>query len=138
MIRARQTCFCGLLRLPMIVSSRTRSSAVTVMEIPLRITDTRTKPNLQKPLFGLFCQMLSTSVRHDYRIDPKQSRDDFSCVLEPSHVGVAGGEVAVSIWGAWIPLDREKELRRRLVEVTAGEERATDYRECPANSNPRA
>src|SRR5215472_17077924 len=49
MIRARQTCFCGLLRLPMIVSSRTRSSAVTVMEIPLRITDTRTKPNLQKP-----------------------------------------------------------------------------------------
>src|SRR5215472_14808442 len=65
MIRARQTCFCGLLRLPMIVSSRTRSSAVTVMEIPLRITDTRTKPNLQKPIFGLFCQMLSTSACGD-------------------------------------------------------------------------
>src|SRR5262249_47808655 len=61
MIRARQTCFCGLLRLPMIVSSRTRSSAVTVMEIPLRITDIRTKPNLQKPTFGLFCLVLSTS-----------------------------------------------------------------------------
>ena len=61
MIRARQTCFCGLLRLRMIVSSRTRSSAVTVMEIPLRITDTRTKPNLQKLLFGLFCQVRSTS-----------------------------------------------------------------------------
>jgi len=61
-IRARQTCFCGLLRLRMIVSSRTRSSAVTVMEIPLRITDTRTKPNLQKLLFGLFCQVLSTRV----------------------------------------------------------------------------
>src|SRR5262249_55070460 len=60
MIRARQTCFCGLLRLPMIVSSRTRSSAVTMMEIPLRITDTRTKPNLQKTLFGLFCQVIST------------------------------------------------------------------------------
>jgi hypothetical protein len=32
-----------------------------VMEIPLRITDNRTKPNLQKLLFGLFCQVLSTS-----------------------------------------------------------------------------
>src|SRR4029077_19598217 len=57
MIRARQTCFCALLRLRMIVSSRTRSSAVTVMEIPLRITGNRTKPNLQKPLFGFFCQV---------------------------------------------------------------------------------
>jgi hypothetical protein len=33
---------------------------VTVMDIPLRITDTRTKPNLQKLLFGLFCQVRST------------------------------------------------------------------------------
>jgi hypothetical protein len=32
-----------------------------VTEIPLRITDNRTKPNLQKLLFGLFCQGLSTS-----------------------------------------------------------------------------
>jgi hypothetical protein len=48
-IRARQTRFCGLLRLPMIASSRTRSSAVTVMEIPLRITEDRTKPNFQNP-----------------------------------------------------------------------------------------
>jgi len=31
------------------------------MEIPLRITDTRTKPNLQEPIFGLFCQVRSTS-----------------------------------------------------------------------------
>jgi len=60
MIRARQTCFCGLLRLLMIVPSRTRSSAVTVIEIPVRITDTRTKPNLQEPVFGLFCQVIST------------------------------------------------------------------------------
>jgi len=34
------------------------------MEIPLRITDNRTKPNLQKLLFGLFCQVLSTSGTH--------------------------------------------------------------------------
>src|SRR4029077_8291096 len=61
MIRARHTCFCALLRLRMIVSSQTRSSAVTGMEIPLRITDNRTTANLQKLLFGLFCQVLSTS-----------------------------------------------------------------------------
>src|SRR5262249_19825180 len=72
MIRARQTCFCALLRFRMIVSSRTRSSAVTVMEIPLRITDNRTKPNLQKLLFGLFCQVLSTSGRDH---DPADGRD---------------------------------------------------------------
>jgi hypothetical protein len=30
------------------------------MEIPLRIIDNRTKPNFQKPLFGLFCQVIST------------------------------------------------------------------------------
>jgi len=36
---------------------------VTVMEIPLRITDNRTKPNLQKLLFGLFRQVVST--RHN-------------------------------------------------------------------------
>src|ERR1700747_1230072 len=64
-IRPRQTCFCGLLRLPMIVSSQTRSSAVTVMEIPLRITDNRTTANLRKLLFGLFCQVLSTSLPAD-------------------------------------------------------------------------
>src|SRR6266436_9023027 len=73
-IRARQTCFCGLLRLRMIVSSRTRSSPVTVMEIHLRITDTRTKPNLQKLLFGLFCQvhqpiLAALHVRRDRGVD---------------------------------------------------------------------
>jgi len=54
MIRARHTCFCRLLRSRMIDCKRTRSAGVTVMEIPLRITNHRTKPNLQKLLFGLF------------------------------------------------------------------------------------
>jgi len=31
------------------------------MEIPLRITDNRTKSNLQKLFFGLFRQVISTS-----------------------------------------------------------------------------
>lgn len=49
MIRARPTCFCGLFRSRMIDCKRIRSAGVTVMEIPLRITDHRTKPNVQKP-----------------------------------------------------------------------------------------
>ena len=43
-IRARQTCFCGLLRSPTIASNRTRSAEVTVMDIPLRIAQARAKP----------------------------------------------------------------------------------------------
>src|SRR5436190_15379468 len=62
-IRARHTCFCGLLRSRMIDCKRTRSAGVTVMEIPLRITDNRTKSNLQKLFFGLFRQVISTSGR---------------------------------------------------------------------------
>jgi hypothetical protein len=43
------------------------------MEIPLRITNHRTKPNLQKLLFGLFRQVHSTSyVRRDGQ--PARSR----------------------------------------------------------------
>src|ERR1700756_5130678 len=56
MIRARHTCFCGLLRSRMIDCKRTRSAGVTVTEIPLRITNNRTKTNLQELL-------LDSSVR---------------------------------------------------------------------------
>jgi hypothetical protein len=38
------------------------------MEIPLRITDNRTKPNLQKLLFGLFCQVVSTRTTSAERL----------------------------------------------------------------------
>jgi hypothetical protein len=43
MISARQTCFCGALRLPTIVSGRWRSVAVSVNEIPGRMLQTRTR-----------------------------------------------------------------------------------------------
>ena len=43
-----------LLRSRMIDCKRTRSPCVMVMEIPLRITNHRTKPNFQKLPFGLF------------------------------------------------------------------------------------
>ena len=40
MIRARQTCFCGLFRSATIVSSRARSAALTSISIPLRMVTT--------------------------------------------------------------------------------------------------
>jgi hypothetical protein len=64
MICARHTCFCGLLRSRMIDCKRTRSAGVTVMEMPLRITNNRTKSNHQKLSFGLFRQVQSTSALH--------------------------------------------------------------------------
>src|SRR6516225_12487703 len=67
MIRARHTCFCGLLRSRMIDCKRTRSAGVTVMEIPLRITNNRTKPNLQKLLSdsSVRCTPLGCSIRYE-------------------------------------------------------------------------
>src|SRR6266404_297630 len=46
----------------MIDPKRTRSAGVTVMEIPLRITDNRTKSILQKLFFGPFRQTKSTLI----------------------------------------------------------------------------
>src|SRR6202022_526987 len=45
---SRHTCFCGLLRSRMIDCKRIRSTEITVMEIPLRITENHTKSYLQK------------------------------------------------------------------------------------------
>lgn len=41
-IRARQTCFCGLLRSPTIASRRRRSPGETSMVMPVRMPQTRT------------------------------------------------------------------------------------------------
>jgi hypothetical protein len=53
--RARQTCFCGLLRSRTIASNRTRSAGVTAVEIPLRIAQARTKRPRAKQKMGVFC-----------------------------------------------------------------------------------
>ena len=55
-IRARHTCFCELLRSRTIAANRTRSAAVTVIDIPLRITQPRTKPRrMMIPQMGVLC-----------------------------------------------------------------------------------
>jgi hypothetical protein len=53
MIRARQTCFCGLFRLPTIAASRWRSAALTFTTIPLRIPQTRTPASSRESPQGL-------------------------------------------------------------------------------------
>jgi len=51
MIRARQTCFCGVLRSATIASSRARSAALTSISIPLRMAT----PYRQPCAKGIFC-----------------------------------------------------------------------------------
>ena len=51
MIRARQTCFCGLLRSATVASSRARSAALTSISIPLRMTTVYHHPCIK----GIFC-----------------------------------------------------------------------------------
>src|SRR5689334_11484943 len=48
-----------------------------------------------------------------------QARDDLSCIVEPTHMRVAGGEKAVWLRAAWILLDREEQLRHGLIEASA-------------------
>jgi hypothetical protein len=67
-IRARQTCFCGLLRSRMIDCKRVRSAAVTSMVIPLRIPHNGTNHPREKLLFGLFRQVLSTRSSSRYEL----------------------------------------------------------------------
>ena len=60
------------------------------------------------------------------RGDRAQLGDDFSCVVEPTHMGVAGGEMTIRLWVTWILLDREEELRHCLIEALAKEMRAAN------------
>jgi glyoxylase-like metal-dependent hydrolase (beta-lactamase superfamily II) len=48
-----------------------------------------------------------------------QPSDDLSCVVEPTRMGVAGGERAIWLRVAWILLDREEQFWDGLVEASA-------------------
>ena len=52
---ARQACFCGALRSLLMASSRRRSAGVRVMEIPVRMTKTRTTAYQWESSAGLLC-----------------------------------------------------------------------------------
>ena len=61
MIVARQTCFCGLLRLAATASRRARSAALASTTTCLRMPQTRTRREPGESSFGFFRQVLSTS-----------------------------------------------------------------------------
>jgi hypothetical protein len=54
-VRARQTCFWGVLRSAMMLSRRRRSAAETEMEIPLRMSQIRTRRAEWESRSGFFC-----------------------------------------------------------------------------------
>ena len=59
--------------------------------------------------------------------------DDLSRLVEPPHMRVAGGEIAIRRRVTWIFLDREKQLRHGLIETPTEEMRAADYNELRAD-----
>ena len=58
-------------------------------------------------------------VRYRGRGNGPQSLHDLSCVVEPTHMGVAGGEDAMWEREGGIVLDRKEQLRHCLIEATA-------------------
>ena len=75
MIAARQACFCEALRSLVIASSRPRTDRVIVMEIPVRMRQTRTATETEEPQSGLFCQAKTTSSPHGADGRPAQVAD---------------------------------------------------------------
>jgi hypothetical protein len=58
-----------------------------------------------------------------------QPRDDFSRIVKPPHMSVAGGEITIGLDVARILLDREEQLRHGLIEPASKEMRAPYYPE---------
>jgi hypothetical protein len=62
-------------------------------------------------------------VRYHERGDGAHPRDDLSRVVEPTYIGVAGGEEAIRAREAGILLDREEQLRHGPIEASTEEMR---------------
>jgi hypothetical protein len=86
-IRARQTCFCGLLRSSTIVCRRLRSGGLRWTVTPVRIPKTRTIQTQRESHKGLLCRHQSTRWGKPTRAELKPS-----CVLYPS-AGNLGGNL---------------------------------------------
>ena len=68
-------------------------------------------------------------VRYHDRSNGAQSRNDLSGVVDPIHMGIAGGEKAMSVRQARILLNCEEQLRHGLIEAPADEMRSAYYNE---------
>src|SRR6516165_722632 len=70
---------------------------------------------------------MASLVRYHDRGNGAEPLDDLSCVVEPIHMSIASGEIAVRLRVAWIPLDREEQFRHCLIEAPVGEMRGAYY-----------
>src|SRR5215472_8583640 len=59
------------------------------------------------------------------------------CVVEPTHMGVTGGKVAIRVREARVLLDREKQFRHRLSETPTKKMRGSYYLEGRADPGAR-
>src|SRR6266436_1579706 len=73
------------------------------------------------------------SARHNDRGNRTQPRDNLSRLIEPPHMSITGGKIAVCVWEAWVVLDREQQLRGRQIEPPADEMRSADLDRSPAD-----
>ena len=73
-------------------------------------------------------------VRYHDRVNGPQPPDDFSSIVEPTHMSVAGGEYAIRLRLMWILLDREEQFRHRLIKAPPDEMRETYYIERVADA----
>src|SRR5438105_11078792 len=77
-------------------------------------------------------------VRYHDRGNGAQPLDGLSGVVKPTHMRVAGGEIAIWLRVAGILLDREEEFRHSLVEPPSKEMSTTHYRKRVGDAGARA
>ena len=76
-------------------------------------------------------------VRYNKRSDGAQPPDDLSCVVEQSHVGIAGGEGAIWRRVVRVFLNCKEQLRHCFLEAQANEMRGAQQTEGHANAGTR-
>src|SRR5215831_7855443 len=77
------------------------------------------------------------AILHHDRADGAETPDDFARLGDASHMGVAGGEVAIRRREARILLDREEQFRHGLIEPPSQEMRLAYQRKRRANAGAR-
>jgi hypothetical protein len=87
----------------------------------------------QEKLTVLGVPILAGVRYHDAGNAP-QPRDNLSCIVEPTHMSVAGREKAMRRREAWILLDREEQLRHGIIEAPSEEMRHTYRKERRADA----
>jgi hypothetical protein len=68
-----------------------------------------------------------TEVGDHNRGHGEQLVQDPARLVEPTHQGVAGGEIAIAVWGRRTVLDSEEQFRQRLLEAPSEKMSITYY-----------